>query len=69
MAEGAEEDGVNARACRHQLGRPPDLVTGTDGISYLPFECALCGCEISLRLDSEVKIYGEFVVPPERKRA
>src|ERR1700747_704899 len=25
--------------CRHQLMRPPDLVTDADGVSYLLFEC------------------------------
>jgi hypothetical protein len=53
--------------CRHQLTRPPDLVD-VDGVSYLLFECILCGCEISLRLDVEGEIDGEFIVTPERKR-
>jgi len=44
-------------------------VTDADDISYLLFECILCGCQISLRLDSEGEINGEFIVPPERKRA
>ncbi len=55
--------------CRHQLTRPPDLVTGADGVSYLLFECMLCGCETSLRLDSEGEVDGEFIPQPERKRA
>jgi hypothetical protein len=55
--------------CRHQLKRPPDLVTDSEGISYLLFECVLCGCGIGLRLDSEGEIDGEFLVPPERKCA
>ena len=42
--------------------RRPDLVTDVDGVFYGLFECILCGCEISQRLDSEG-------VPPERKRA
>jgi len=54
--------------CQHQLTRPPDLID-VDGVSYLLFECILCGCEISLRLDSDGEIDGEFIVPPERKRA
>jgi len=55
--------------CRQRLERPPELVTDTDGISYLLFECMLCGCEISLRLDSEGEVDGEFILQPERKRA
>jgi hypothetical protein len=55
--------------CRHQLRRPPDLVKDDDGASYLIFECILCGCGISLRLDSEGEIDGEFILAPERKCA
>jgi len=55
--------------CPHRLSRPPDLVTDVEGLSYLLFECILCGCEISLRLNSKGEIDGEFVISPERKRA
>ena len=72
MAAGTK-DGVrmqfDLQTCRHQRKRPPDLVTDTEGVFYLVFECVLCGCRISLRLDSEGDIDGEFIVPPERKRA
>jgi hypothetical protein len=44
-------------------------VTDVDDVSYLLFECVLCGCEISLRLGSHGEIDDEFIVPPERKRA
>jgi len=57
------------QTCRHCLRRPPGLVTDTDGVSYLVFECVLCGCGISLRLDSEGNIDGEFIDPAGRKRA
>jgi hypothetical protein len=55
--------------CRHQLHRPPDLVTDVGGFSYLLFECLLCGFGISLRLDSEGEIDGEFIIPPAEKCA
>jgi hypothetical protein len=55
--------------CHHQLERPPDLVTDVGGISYLLFECILCGCGISLRLDADGQIDAEFIIPPARKRA
>jgi len=57
------------KPCRHQLKRPPDLVKDGEGVSYLLFECILCGCGISLKLDSEGDIVGEFIIPPERKCA
>jgi hypothetical protein len=57
------------QSCRHQLKRPPDLVTDVGGTSYLLFECILCGCGISLRLDSEGEIDGEFIFPRARKCA
>jgi len=53
--------------CRHQLKRPPDLVKDVDGVPFLLFECLVCGCGVSLRLDSEGEIDGEFIVPPDRK--
>ena len=55
--------------CQHQLNCPPDLVTDAEGVSYLVFEYIVCGCQISLRLDSQGEIDGEFVLPPEGKRA
>ncbi len=72
MAEGTKhslEMQFDLKTCRHQLKRPPDLVTDVDGVSYLMFECILCGCGISLRLDSEGEIDGEFILPPERRCA
>ncbi len=59
----------DVQPCRHQLKRPPDLVKDADGVSFLLFECLRCGCRVSLRLDSEGEIDGEFIIPPERKRA
>ena len=53
--------------CQHQLNRPPDLVTDAEGVSYLVFECILCGCQISLRLDSQGEIDGEFILPVRRR--
>jgi hypothetical protein len=49
--------------CPHQLNRPPDLVTDAEGVSYLVFESILCGCQISLRLDSQGEIDCEFILP------
>jgi hypothetical protein len=60
---------VDEQPCRHQLERPPDLVTDVGGVSYLLFECVLCGCGISLRLDSEGEVDGEFNIPRARKCA
>ena len=56
-------------SCRHQLKRPPDLVTDAGGVSYVLFECLLCGCEIGLRLNSQDEIEGEFIVPLARRCA
>jgi hypothetical protein len=55
--------------CRHQLKRPPDLVKDVDGVSFLLFECLVCGCGVSLRFDSEGEIDGEFIIPPALKCA
>jgi len=57
------------QSCQHQLKRPPDLVTDDEGISFLLFECILCGCGISLRLDARGEIDGEFIIPSARKCA
>jgi hypothetical protein len=57
------------KACRHQLKRPPDFVTDVEGISYLLFECVLCGWGISLRLNAKGEIDGEFLFPPARRCA
>jgi hypothetical protein len=65
----AKEMQCDVQSCRHQLNRPPDLVEDVDGVTYLVFECLQCGCGISLRLDSTGEIDGEFIIPPERKRA
>ena len=49
MEEGTKdgiEMKVDVQPCRHQLNRPPDLVTDSEGTSYLLFECFLCGCEL-----------------------
>ena len=75
MAKGAEEREVNQKMntdpmpCRHQLRRPPDLGTDSEGNSYLLFECLPCGCRISIRLNAEGEIEGEFVIPAARKCA
>lgn len=60
---------ANLERCRHQLKRAPDLVTDVEGRSYLLFECVLCGCGISLRLNAEGQIDGEFVIPEARNCA
>ena len=59
----------DARSCVHQLSRPPELVTNSEGTSFLLFDCLLCGCAISLRLNAEGVVDGEFVVPPALKCA
>jgi hypothetical protein len=59
----------NLQPCRHRLKRAPELVTDDEGISFLVFECVLCGCGISLRLNARGEIDGEFVIPPARKCA
>ena len=60
---------ANSKPCRHQLKRPPDFVTDVEGISYLLFECVLCGWGISLRLNAKGEIDGEFLFPPARRCA
>jgi hypothetical protein len=57
---------ADRKACHHQLSRPPDLVTDVEGTVYLIFECLLCGCEISLRLNGEGQIEGQFIIPSAR---
>ena len=57
------------KSCQHQLKHPPDCVTDSEGFSYLVFECILCGCEISLQLNSEDEVDLETVIPPARKLA
>jgi hypothetical protein len=59
----------DAKPCHHQLSRPPELITDIEGTSYLLFECVLCGCGISLRLNAEGEIDGEIVIPAARKCA
>ena len=65
----AKEMQFDVQPCRHQLKRPPDLLEDVDGVTYLVFECLRCGCGISLRFDSKGELDGEFIIPPERKRA
>jgi len=60
---------LGIKACQHQLSHPPDRVTDSEGLSYLVFECILCGCEISLRLNSEDEVDLETIIPPARKLA
>jgi hypothetical protein len=60
---------VDSKPCHHQLQRPPDLVSNGEGVSYLLFECLLCGCGIGMRLNPEGEIEGEFVIPAARKCA
>jgi hypothetical protein len=72
MAEGTKDAlgwPSDFRPCHHQLKRPPDLVTDGEGVSYLLFECFLCGCGIGLQLGSGGEINGEFILPPEQKCA
>ena len=57
----------DSRPCRHQLKRPPDLVTDVEGVSYLLFECILCGCQFGLTLDWKGEVDREVIIPPERK--
>jgi hypothetical protein len=59
----------DVQPCRHQLKRPPDSCTDVTGLSYLIFECILCGCQFGLTLDSNGVADREFIIPPERKRA
>ena len=66
MAEGTE-GGLGMQFDPFDL--QPCLVTDVAGVLYLVFECILCGCEVSLRPDSQGEIDGQFNVPPERKRA
>jgi hypothetical protein len=50
--------------CRHQLKGPPGVVNGIAGVSFLLFECLVCGRAISLKLDSEGEVDAEFIIPP-----
>lgn len=40
-----------------------------EGVSYVLFECLLCGGVIALRLNAEGQIDGEFVISSTRKCA
>jgi len=53
----------------HSLKRPPDLVTDEAGVSYLLFDCLTCGSEVALRLDSDDRVDGMAIIPPERRTA
>ena len=55
--------GADHKPSRHQLSRPPDLITSDDGSSYLLFECVLCDCGISLKLNTDGEVDSEFVLP------
>jgi hypothetical protein len=57
------------QACKHQLKRPPDLVTDGAGDSLLLFECLVCGCGIALKLDSQGVVDAEVILPPTQKCA
>jgi len=50
--------------CRHQLKRPPDSFTDVTGLSFLIFECILCGCQFGLTLDSKREVDREYIIPP-----
>ena len=58
-----------AKACQHQLSRPPELVTDVEGVSYLLFECLLCGSEIGLKLSPDGDVEDEFIIPTARRYA
>jgi hypothetical protein len=38
--------------CQHKPRRGKDLVTDVSGTQYLLFSCVLCGCDVSVKLDS-----------------
>ena len=71
MFVAAIEEGLEAdrKPCNHQLMGPPEFVANVEGSSYLLFECVLCGCVVSLRLNAKGEIDGEFLFPPARRRA
>ena len=60
---------IAAKACQHQLSRLPELVTDAEGVSYLLFECLLCGCEIGLKLGPDGDVEDEFIIPTARRYA
>ena len=60
---------MNAKACKHQLSRPPEVVTDVDGVRYLLFECLLCNCEIGLKLSKDGDLEDEFIIPASRRYA
>jgi hypothetical protein len=60
---------MDAHSKRAITSYPPDLLTGSEGFSYLLFECLLCGCEISMRLNAAGEIDGEFIIPAARRGA
>jgi len=60
---------VDVQPCRHQLKRPPDSFTDVTGLSFLIFECTLCGCQFGLTLDSKGEVDRGVIIPPERKGA
>lgn len=60
---------IAAKACQHQLSPPPELVTDAEGVSYLLFECLLCGCEIGLKLGPDGDVEDEFIIPTTRRYA
>ena len=74
MAKGAKgiRDGGRCTTLRHELKhlkRPPDSFTDVTGLSFLIFECTLCGCQFGLTLDSKGEVDRGVIIPPERKGA
>jgi len=59
----------DVQPCRHQLKRPQTLSRNVTGLSFLIFECILCGYQFGLTLDSKGEVDREVIIPPQRKSA
>ena len=55
-----DEDRSAVTSSKARLG----VVNGIAGVSFLLFECLVCGRAISLKLDSEGEVDAEFIIPP-----
>jgi hypothetical protein len=52
--------------CQHKPRRGKDLVTDVSGTQYLLFSCVLCGCNVSVKLDSEGQPIQEMLFKREK---
>ena len=58
---------MHSEPCGHPLKDVPGIATDGDGVSYLLFECLLCGSKIGVRLSAEGEVAEEFILSAQRR--